>query len=175
MELLEVVVMRIVSSFANIIELCAAFIIVSAGIRAFLGYIFKALFQKMPKEKLAEQRLRIELGFALSLALEFELGADILKVPYPGDKPEDKDRFAEICANSHVPVVMLGGSKKDSTLEILKVAQNGVEAGAKGTIFGRNVWQRPQEEMTRVVQALQDIVHRGVSAADAAGKYGITQ
>lgn len=107
------------------------------------------------------------------MALEF--GADILKVPYPGNKPEDKDRFAEICANSHVPVVMLGGSKKDSTLEILKVAQNGVEAGAKGTIFGRNVWQRPEEEMTRVVQALQDIVHRGVGAADAAGKYGITQ
>lgn len=79
LELLEVVVIRIVSSFANIVELCAAFIIVSAGIRAFFGYIFKALFQKMPKEKLAEQRLRIELGFALSLALEFELGADILK------------------------------------------------------------------------------------------------
>lgn len=71
--------MRIVSSFANIVELCAAFIIISAGIRAFFGYITKALFKKMPKEKLAEQRLRIELGFALSLALEFELGADILK------------------------------------------------------------------------------------------------
>lgn len=79
MELIELIVIRIVSSLANIIELCAAFIVISAGIRAFWGYIFKALFQKMPKEKLAEQRLRIELGFALSLALEFELGADILK------------------------------------------------------------------------------------------------
>ena len=79
MELIELIVIRIVSSLANIIELCAAFIIISAGIRAFFGYIFKALFQKMPREKLAEQRLRIELGFALSLALEFELGADILK------------------------------------------------------------------------------------------------
>ncbi|MGA1864113.1 MAG: DUF1622 domain-containing protein [bacterium] len=79
MELIELIVIRIVSSLASIIELCAAFIIISAGIRAFFGYIFKALFQKMPREKLAEQRLRIELGFALSLALEFELGADILK------------------------------------------------------------------------------------------------
>ncbi|MGA1839440.1 MAG: DUF1622 domain-containing protein [bacterium] len=79
MELIELIVIRIVSSLASIIELCAAFIIITAGIRAFFGYIFKALFQKMPKEKLAEQRLRIELGFALSLALEFELGADILK------------------------------------------------------------------------------------------------
>jgi uncharacterized membrane protein len=79
MEFIELVVIRIVSSLANIIELCAAFIIISAGIRAFWGYLFNALFQKMPKEKLAEQRLRIELGFALSLALEFELGADILK------------------------------------------------------------------------------------------------
>ena len=79
LELIEHLMVQLVSSLANIIELCAAFIIVSASFRAFGGFLFKALFQKMPKEKLAEQRLRIELGFALSLALEFELGADILK------------------------------------------------------------------------------------------------
>jgi uncharacterized membrane protein len=78
-ELIEHFMIQFVSSLANIIELCAAFIIVSASIRAIIGFLFKALFQRMPKEKLAEQNLRIELGFALSLALEFELGADILK------------------------------------------------------------------------------------------------
>lgn len=79
MEAAELIIMRIFSTLANIIELGAAFIIVSASIRAFWGYIFEALFQKMPREKLNEENLRIELGFALSLALEFELGADVLK------------------------------------------------------------------------------------------------
>jgi uncharacterized membrane protein len=78
-EVIELILIRVVSTTANVIELGAAFIIVSASIRAFFGYIFKGLFQKMPKEKLNEEGLRIELGFALSLALEFELGADILK------------------------------------------------------------------------------------------------
>jgi len=78
-EVIELILIRVVSTLANIIELGAAFIIISASIRAFLGFLFKALFQKMPKEKLSEEGLRIELGFALSLALEFELGADILK------------------------------------------------------------------------------------------------
>ena len=78
-EVIELILIRVASSLANIIELGAAFIIISASIRAFCGFLFKALFQKMPKEKLSEERLRIELGFALSLALEFELGADILK------------------------------------------------------------------------------------------------
>jgi len=76
-ELIEKITIQLFSSLATFIELCAAFIIVSASLRAFIGFLFKALFKKMPKEKLAEQSLRIELGFALSLALEFELGADI--------------------------------------------------------------------------------------------------
>jgi len=59
-ELIEKITIQLFSSLATLIELCAAFIIVSACL-------------------LAEQSLRIELGFALSLALEFELGADILK------------------------------------------------------------------------------------------------
>jgi len=79
MKLIEHLMMQLVSSLANIVELCAAFIIISACLRAFIGFLFKALFQRMPKEKIAEYSLRIELGFALSLALEFELGADILK------------------------------------------------------------------------------------------------
>lgn len=79
LEIIEQFLMHVITAFANIIELCAAIIIISATIRAFWGYIFKALFQKAHKEKLHEEQLRIELGFALSLALEFELGADILK------------------------------------------------------------------------------------------------
>jgi len=77
--LFEEITIKGVSMLANIIEIFAAFIIISSSIRAFFGFLFKGLFQTMPKEKISEERLRLELGFALSLALEFELGADILK------------------------------------------------------------------------------------------------
>ncbi|MGA1825460.1 MAG: DUF1622 domain-containing protein [bacterium] len=79
MALFEEIMIKGVTLLANTIELFAAFIIISASIRAFFGFVFKALFQSLPKEKVSEERLRLELGFALSLALEFELGADILK------------------------------------------------------------------------------------------------
>jgi len=58
---------------------------------------------------------------------------------------------------------MLGGAKKDGTKGIFETARYGIDAGAKGTIFGRNVWQRPVEEMERVLKGLQDIVHKGAT------------
>jgi class I fructose-bisphosphate aldolase len=100
-----------------------------------------------------------------------ELGADILKPPYPGNRPGDKEAFASICANAHVPVVMLGGVKKNDARSIFRMAQDGIEAGARGTIFGRNVWQRPEHEMEKVVKGLQDIVHRGAGTEETLDKY----
>ena len=123
----------------------------------------------IPAEKKGDPKI-IADGCRVAL----ELGADILKVPYPNFGEDDKEQFAVMCSNSHVPVVMLGGAKKGSTRDILQVAEDGIGAGASGTIFGRNVWQRPTEEMQRVVNALQDIVHNGLSTSEAVEKYSIT-
>lgn len=102
-----------------------------------------------------------------------ELGADILKIPYPYGKQNCKEIFSSICANSHVPVVMLGGAKKDGVKDILQIAKNGVDEGANGTIFGRNVWQRPSDEVERVIKALKDIVHNGAGVDDVMHKYNL--
>jgi DhnA-type fructose-1,6-bisphosphate aldolase and related enzymes len=120
----------------------------------------------IPKDKKSDPEI-IADGCRLAL----ELGADILKAPYPGKG--DKEAFAGICSNSHVPVVMLGGPKKGGIRTILQTARDGIDAGARGTIFGRNVWQRPVDEMERVVKALQDIVHRGVSTDEALTKHDL--
>jgi len=103
--------------------------------------------------------------------ISLEIGADILKAPFPG--PEGQDIFAGICSNSHVPVVMLGGAKKDGLKGVMETARLGIDAGSKGTIFGRNVWQRPVEEMKKVVNALQDIVHKDASVDDVMKKYNL--
>ena len=104
-----------------------------------------------------------------------ELGADIIKAAYPDGGPETKEMFAAICENAHVPVVILGGAKKNSIRDIFQVARDGIDAGAKGVIFGRNVWQRPTDEMEKVVNGLQDIVHRNASVDESLAKYKLSE
>lgn len=101
--------------------------------------------------------------------IALELGADVLKIPYPGH--EFADEFRDICDNSHVPVIMLGGPKAGGIRNVLEIARFGIDAGSKGTIFGRNIWGRP--DMQTVVKALQDIVHGGATVDEAVNKHGI--
>ena len=118
----------------------------------------------IPEEKKRDSRI-IEDGCRISL----EMGADIVKAPFYGDT----ESFAALCSRAHVPVVMLGGVKQKTVRSIFRMARDGVDCGAAGTIFGRNVWQRPREEMRRVVRGLQDIVHLGAGVDDTLEKYGL--
>lgn len=92
--------------------------------------------------------------------LAFELGADILKSPYPG-----RDAFAPITANAPVPLYIAGGPAVDTAEGLLEMVADASTAGADGVMFGRNVWQH--ENPAGVVQALQAIVHDGASPAEA--------
>jgi len=89
--------------------------------------------------------------------IAFELGADLLKIPYTGDKKI----FSQIVKRLKIPILILGGPKMKSIRDVFQVAKDSVEAGAKGVVFGRNIWQNP--EMDKVIQILQDIIHHGVS------------
>jgi len=99
--------------------------------------------------------------------IALELGADILKVPYTGEI----ERFSEFVKRIHLPVVILGGPKMDSVSDILRVAKESMLAGAKGTVFGRNVWQNPN--MEKLIKALEDIVHRDEEVERTMKKYGL--
>jgi class I fructose-bisphosphate aldolase len=55
--------------------------------------------------------------------------------------------------------------------EVLHVARDSVQAGAKGIVFGRNVWQHPR--MDAVVGALQDVVHRDAEVDAALTAHGL--
>lgn len=95
-----------------------------------------------------------------------ELGADVLKAPYF----EDKDLFREMVNSLKVPVMILGGSPRDIK-GVLQTAQDAIEAGARGVVFGRNVWQHPK--MEEVVKALIDIVHNKKNAEETVKKYNL--
>lgn len=91
-----------------------------------------------------------------------ELGADIVKTVYTGD-PESFHRVVRSCP---VPVVVAGGPRMKTDLEVLELAEVSIKTGAAGLSFGRNVFQH--EDPERMSRALSSIVHEGASAKDAA-------
>jgi DhnA family fructose-bisphosphate aldolase class Ia len=90
-----------------------------------------------------------------------ELGADVVKTAYPGDK----DAFATIVAESFVPVIMLGGAAIDDEPSLLQAVHDAIESGAAGIAIGRNVWQHPKPH--KMARALHDIVHTGADVRHA--------
>lgn len=66
-----------------------------------------------------------------------ELGADIVKVNYTGSP----DTFAEVAGSVKIPVVIAGGPKMDSTVDLLAMIADAVKAGAGGVAIGRNLFQ----------------------------------
>ncbi len=105
-----------------------------------------------PPEKRTLDAVRVSARVAA------ELGADWVKLPYV-------EGFAEVVRTCYVPVVVLGGHKKDAPRETLAVLHASLSAGGVGGVIGRNIWQsgRP-EAMTRAMVAL---VHAGASVDDA--------
>ena len=91
----------------------------------------------------------------------FEMGADLVKVPYTGS-PET---FREVVAGCTIPVVIAGGPKMDSDREILEMVQGAVEAGGAGVSIGRNVFQH--RDPKRMVMAISLIVNDRLSVDQA--------
>lgn len=94
-----------------------------------------------------------------------EMGADLIKTFYTGP------RFHEVVANTPVPVFTIGAEKLNTDLEVLRKAHDSVRQGARGIIFGRNIFlaKRPHA----LVRALNDVVNGGASPEEAERKHGL--
>lgn len=101
-------------------------------------------------------------NITLASRIGAELGADIIKTAYTGDKAS----FRELTAGVFAPVVVLGGGKKGAVEELLTMVHDSIEAGASGVAVGRNVWQA--ENAGGVVRALSRIIHDGATVKQAA-------
>lgn len=95
--------------------------------------------------------------------IAFEHGADILKTYYPGTV----DGFRKVVEGTPAPVLIAGGPKLDSDLAVLEMVAGTIEAGGKGVVFGRNIWQHANP--AGMVRALRAIIHDGVAAREAEG------
>jgi len=95
---------------------------------------------------------------ALSSRIAAELGARIVKTYWC-------ENFEKVVNGCPVPVVMAGGPKVDSDLEVLEFVHDGMQRGAIGVNLGRNVWQN--DHPVAMIKALRAIIHEKASVKEA--------
>jgi len=100
---------------------------------------------------------------AAGMRIAAETGADALKVLYTGDI----DSFERAVRAAGIPVLVLGGAKAKTLRDSLEVAEEALDAGAVGVVYGRQVVQA--EDPGEFVRAVRAVVHEGKSAAQVAG------
>jgi len=74
---------------------------------------------------------------AYAARLGLELGADLVKVPYTGDI----ESFSWVVKSAGKTGVLAQGGAKKEEGELLKEAEEIMQAGAVGMAMGRNIWQ----------------------------------
>jgi class I fructose-bisphosphate aldolase len=93
------------------------------------------------------------------------IGADLIKTFYTGDK------FQEVVDNTPIPIFTIGAEKLDTDLAVLQKASGSTKRGARGIIFGRNIFMAAHP--AKLINALNDVINRDVTPEDAAKKYGL--
>lgn len=96
---------------------------------------------------------------ALSCRIAAELGARVVKTYWCSDG------FDKVVNGCPVPVVMAGGPKCETELEVLEFVYDGIQKGAVGINLGRNVWQI--EHPVAMIQALRAVVHENATPKQA--------
>ncbi|OGP74332.1 MAG: autoinducer 2 aldolase [Deltaproteobacteria bacterium RBG_16_50_11] len=94
----------------------------------------------------------------LSSRIAAELGARIVKTYWC-------ENFDKVVNGCPVPVVMAGGPKVDTELEVFEFVHDGMERGAIGVNLGRNVWQN--DHPVAVIKALRAIIHEKATVKEA--------
>jgi putative autoinducer-2 (AI-2) aldolase len=99
---------------------------------------------------------------ALSCRIAAELGARVVKTYWC----ENFDKVARGCP---VPVIMAGGPKVDTELEVFNFVHDGIQKGAIGVNLGRNIWQN--DHPVAMIKALRAIIHDNATPKEAQDIY----
>ena len=95
---------------------------------------------------------------ALACRICAELGAKIVKTYWC-------ENFEKVVNGCPVPVVIAGGPKVDSEVQVFEFVYDGIQKGAIGINLGRNVWQN--EHPVAMIKALRSIVHEKADVKEA--------
>jgi putative autoinducer-2 (AI-2) aldolase len=95
---------------------------------------------------------------ALCSRIAAELGARVVKTYWC----EDFDKVVRGCP---VPVVIAGGPKVETELEVFEFVYDGIQKGAIGVNLGRNIWQN--DFPVAMIRAIGAVVHGNASPKEA--------
>ncbi|WKZ22249.1 MAG: 3-hydroxy-5-phosphonooxypentane-2,4-dione thiolase [Candidatus Brocadiaceae baterium WH-1] len=95
---------------------------------------------------------------ALCCRIAAELGARVVKTYWC-------ENFEKVTNGCPVPVVMAGGPKVNSDLEVLEFVHDGMQKGSIGVNLGRNIWQN--EHPVAMIKALRAIIHENATVKQA--------
>ena len=96
---------------------------------------------------------------ALACRVAAEHGADMVKTYFSGDS------FETVTRSCPVPIIIAGGPKLETEVDVFRMARAAMDQGARGIDMGRNVWQNANP--VGMIKALDAIVHDGASVDDA--------
>jgi putative autoinducer-2 (AI-2) aldolase len=96
---------------------------------------------------------------ALSCRIAAELGARIVKTYWC------EDGFEKVVKCCPVPVVIAGGPKCESEVQVFEFVYDGIQKGAIGINLGRNVWQH--QHPVAMAAALRAIIHESANVKKA--------
>jgi len=103
-----------------------------------------------------EKRDARYLGLACRLAAE--LGAHLVKTYYCED-------FSKVVDGCPVPLVVAGGPKMNTEIDVFQLVFNAMRDGAIGVDMGRNIWQ--SEHPVPMIKGIRAIVHSGATVKEA--------
>jgi len=98
---------------------------------------------------------------ALAVRIAAELGADIVKTAYTGTT----ESFRPVVEACPVPVLIAGGPRARTDMEVMEMIEGAMRAGASGVVFGRNVFQVPDSD--KITRAICRIVFEEATAVEA--------
>ena len=95
---------------------------------------------------------------SLACRMSAEFGARFVKTYYC----EDFEKVAQSCP---VPLVIAGGPKMETDLDVFRMCREAIDRGAVGVDMGRNIWQNPHP--VAMIRAVRGVVHDGLTGEAA--------
>ena len=110
------------------------------------------IYPRGPNLKIDENDVTKGVSHAVRLA--FELGCDMVKVPWTGDK----ESFSLVCKSAPIPVLIAGGEHDEDFNNLLKIIEDAMDSGASGVCMGRQIFAA--ENIDERCKKIAQIIHQ---------------
>jgi fructose-bisphosphate aldolase, class I len=107
-------------------------------------------------------------AIAMNTRMAVEIGADVIKTDWAGSV----ENFRPVVHGAAgAPVCVAGGARLDSDEATLALVRDLLAAGARGVMFGRNLFQSPRP--LALMKAVRAMVHDDMAFEDAVGRLAL--